>query len=98
MSKTQIAIPEMFRSIWTEVRAQGWRVETGDSNHLRWLGPEGQCVMSSSTPSDTRAKLELTADLRRAGAVVGGRPSSRDTGRGLGRWPRKTPPRARAPS
>lgn len=55
-----------FRELAQEARAQGWRVEE-TRGHLKWLGPNGGVVISSSTPSDRRAIKNHVALLRRWG-------------------------------
>lgn len=46
----------------------GWTVEHTRGNHLRWLPPDGgSFVISSATPSDHRALLNLRAHLRQRG-------------------------------
>lgn len=65
-------IPEMFRSVATQVHDQGWTIEATDK-HLVWLGPDGARVISSATPSDRRCLLNHKALLRQHGAVIDGR-------------------------
>jgi hypothetical protein len=46
----------------------GWRIEKTNGGHLRWRGPQGELVHSSSTPSDFRSINNLQAQLKRASA------------------------------
>ena len=45
----------------------GWNVDRTKKNHLRWRSPTGEMVITSSTPSDSRAIHSIKRDLRRAG-------------------------------
>lgn len=48
--------------------AQGWSITPTRGGHLRWTGPTGgQPYFSSSTPSDSKAVHNITADLRKRG-------------------------------
>lgn len=53
----------------------GWTIFTRRTQHLRWIGPDGQLVFSSKSPGDVRAAQRVRRDLRRAGLSV---PSLRD--------------------
>lgn len=47
---------------------QGWRVEKGHRNHLKWFSPDGQhLIVCGSTESDHRALHNTVSRLRRAG-------------------------------
>ncbi len=48
---------------------QGWRVEIGRNQHLRFCPPDKdrRPVVVSATPSDRRAMLNARANLRRQG-------------------------------
>ena len=74
----EVKIPEQFRPLAERLEQQGWSVEATANNHLRWVAPSGAVVVSSSTPSDHRAKQRLTTELRRAGAVIDGRGATRE--------------------
>ena len=49
---------------------QGWRIEQGNSSHYRWFSPNGGFVITSSTPSDHRAIMNIQRDLRRYGLIL----------------------------
>jgi hypothetical protein len=66
-------IPKEYQPLARQVREQGWTVEPTDGDHLRWLGPDGQMVISGKSPSDKRALHDHVAQLRRYGAVIDGR-------------------------
>lgn len=48
-------------------KTPGWEVIRRRGGHIKLVGPAGQGVFMSSTPSDVRAYKEQLADLRRAG-------------------------------
>ena len=76
-----LRIPEPFRPLADQARAAGWTIEMTGGTHLRWTAPGGQAVISSASPSDRRATVQLTGNLRQAGLAVNGRVSSRQAGR-----------------
>lgn len=43
----------------------GWGLEETGGDHLRFVGPEGELVHVSATPSDHRALKNARSDLRR---------------------------------
>lgn len=50
---------------------RGWRVKDCANNHKQLLSPDGEKIVTvGSTPSDRRALMNFTADLRRAGLVI----------------------------
>lgn len=51
------------------VQAQGWTVRRR-RNHIQFCGPNGEIVMTASTPSDHRALKNTKAWLRRHGCEV----------------------------
>lgn len=53
-----------------QAQAAGWRVEQTRNGHLRFLGPNGQIVICSGTPSDCRSVKNTRAQLRRGGCAV----------------------------
>lgn len=59
-----------FRQVVRIAKAQGWRVEFTKKNHVRFLSPTGQMVVTSGTPSDHRTVANLIGQLRRQGLVV----------------------------
>lgn len=59
-----------FRALRIVAEAQGWTVTLTRNNHLAWRSPTGALVISSFTPSDKRAILNLRAFLRRNGLIL----------------------------
>lgn len=58
------------RELLTRARAQGFRVETTRTSHLRIYAPDGSWVSGGScTTGDERSHLPMRAALRRAGYV-----------------------------
>ena len=53
-----------------EAEAQGWRIEVRKAGHLTWYSPAGGFVITSATPSDRRAIMNIRRDLRRYGLTV----------------------------
>jgi hypothetical protein len=53
-----------------QAKDQGWQIQTKRSGHYKWISPSGRFVVSSSTPSDRRAVMNITRDLRRYGFQV----------------------------
>jgi hypothetical protein len=53
-----------------EAEAQGWVIELRKSGHYRWLSPAGGFVVTSMTPSDRRAILNIRRDLKKYGLVI----------------------------
>jgi hypothetical protein len=51
----------------TWAAAHGWTITRTKNDHLKWRGPEGQLVVSASTPSDHRAITAIRVRLRREG-------------------------------
>ncbi len=47
-------------------QAEGWSIEPTENNHLSWKAPNGNTVISGSTPSDWRAIENLKSRLRAA--------------------------------
>lgn len=62
MASTQKELRQIIR----EAERQGWRVE--HRKHIHFYAPDGKnIVIAPSTPSDSRWKQNLIADLRRYG-------------------------------
>jgi predicted RNA binding protein YcfA (HicA-like mRNA interferase family) len=59
-----------YRDLARQAAAQGWTIRRTKSSHLIWISPTGARVVTSSTPSDTRAVRNHRARLKRAGLVV----------------------------
>ena len=51
-------------------RRRGWSVSYTKNSHLRWRGPQGQVVISASTPSDRRSRWHLVARLKRVSRMT----------------------------
>ena len=49
---------------------QGWRVVISRSNHVKFLGPQGELVVASLTSSSHKSWVDVRARLRRAGVKV----------------------------
>ena len=58
-----------FRDICDSCVRQGWRIEKTGKNHWRFIPPDkaSPMVIASGTPSDARARNNLTSQLRRSG-------------------------------
>ena len=67
MSRQARSTNKDFTALARLARAAGWRVETTNGNHMRWVPPVGGTIYSSSSPSDWRAIAKHRALLRRAG-------------------------------
>jgi predicted RNA binding protein YcfA (HicA-like mRNA interferase family) len=46
---------------------QGWVVEATKGNHLRWISPSGDIVISAKTPSDRMTVMCTRLDIKRKG-------------------------------
>lgn len=46
---------------------QGWSVEATRGNHLKWISPTGDIVISAKTPSDRMTVMCTRLDLKRRG-------------------------------
>jgi len=58
---------------WTiHARAAGWIVERTRCGHIRWVPPDRSkpVIVTGSTPSDHRSRMNLRADLRRHGLEI----------------------------
>jgi biotin operon repressor len=53
-----------------QAKDQGWQIQIKRSGHYKWVSPSGRFVVSSSTPSDRRAVMNIVRDLRRYGFQV----------------------------
>lgn len=56
-----------FRDLMRAAEKAGWKIEQGRAGHLKWKSPTGQMVVSSATPSDSRAIKNHLALMRRYG-------------------------------
>ena len=61
-----LRLAKEFRPLARKYQAKGWVLEQTGGGHVRWIGPKGQRVISSSTPSDWRAAKDLAVRLKRA--------------------------------
>jgi len=49
-------------------KEQGWLIEKTENNHWMFVPPDGgRIIYTGSTPSDSRSRRNLIADLRRGG-------------------------------
>ena len=48
-----------------EMEGKGWEFRRCGTNHVRLVHPSGQCVVTSSSPSDRRSLLNARAAIRR---------------------------------
>jgi biotin operon repressor len=53
-----------------QAKDQGWQIQIKRSGHYKWVSPSGRFVVSSSTPSDRRAVMNIVRDLKRYGFEV----------------------------
>lgn len=60
-------MPKDFRPIQKAAKKQGWTVRYTGTGHYRWTAPDGQCVVSGSTPSDYHAFKNFVSSLKRKG-------------------------------
>jgi predicted RNA binding protein YcfA (HicA-like mRNA interferase family) len=61
-----VKLSKEYRPLAKRYMAKGWQLEATNGGHVRWIGPNGQTVISACTPSDWRAKKQLEARLKRA--------------------------------
>lgn len=59
-----------YRELLKKAKQQGWTVGTTGNNHLRLVGPNGQQIFTSGTPSDWRSFMNFRARLKREGLEV----------------------------
>jgi hypothetical protein len=50
-----------------EARRSGWEIFKRNNGHLKFVGPDGEKVFCSHTPSDHRAIKNIKKDLSNAG-------------------------------
>lgn len=62
--------PKELHDIAKCARAQGWNIERTRNGHVRFVGPDGNIVIGSGTPSDKRANKNMLAALRRCGMWI----------------------------
>lgn len=66
-----MAATKDVKALIKKAEKQGWSVERTRGHHLRWTGPvDDRPYFSSATPSDKRAIMNITRDLRRRGLVL----------------------------
>lgn len=56
-----------FQSLNKDLLRQGWSIEKTGGNHLRYIAPQGNIVIRSSTCSDKNGLHNFLGDLKRAG-------------------------------
>lgn len=61
-----------FRTLFSTIREQGWRIEMTNSSHWRLIPPDATkpIVHTSGTPSDRRVYQNLVKQLRHSGAII----------------------------
>ena len=59
-----------YRPLVTKAREAGCHIERTRKGHLLFVTPTGARVIAPGTPSDRRALLNTTAQLRRSGVPV----------------------------
>jgi hypothetical protein len=64
---SRLRIPEALKSAARKARQSGWVISLRGSGHLEWRSPDGEIVITPSTPSDSRSAKNARARLRRAG-------------------------------
>jgi hypothetical protein len=67
MSRSRLRIPESLRDMARTARSRNWTISLRGSGHLKWRSPDGEIVITPSTPSDSRSAKNARARLRRAG-------------------------------
>ena len=60
-------IPRELRPLARYACKAGWHISVTRGGHLRWRSPDGELVFTARTPSDRRNRLNVRAELRRAG-------------------------------
>lgn len=62
----------MDRKLMKLARSQGWEITATRNGHFRWRSPDKSVaqIISSGSPSCSRAHKNLLADLRRGGLGV----------------------------
>ena len=56
-----------FRALRETAIDQGWRVDMTAGSHWRFKPPVGEIIVTSGSPSDPRAFLNIKSRLRRGG-------------------------------
>ena len=67
MGRSRLRIPGALRSLARTARDHGWTISLRGSGHLAWRSPDGEVIITPSTPSDHRSAKNSRARLRRAG-------------------------------
>lgn len=62
--------PMKFHRKLLKKLGDGWDNEQRNNSHMVYVGPDGQKVFTSLTPSDHRAQKNIERDLRHAGADI----------------------------
>lgn len=63
------AVDKDTRKLVKAAKAAGWSVTRSGSGHIRLIGPDGQEVVSSSTPGNNGSVRDLRRALRKAGVL-----------------------------
>jgi hypothetical protein len=59
-----------YRELLKKAERQGWAVQSTRKSHIKLIGPTGQLVFASGTPSDWRSFLNFRAHLKREGLGI----------------------------
>ena len=65
-------VPKELQDAEAAAVMAGWRIEVTGGNHLKWIPPDKTkpIIITSSTPSDVRARKNIIASLRRSGLDI----------------------------
>ncbi len=55
-----------YKALRREYEGYGWQFTKTNGNHIKGMGPRGELVFLSLTPSDYRALKEMRANMQRA--------------------------------
>jgi hypothetical protein len=68
MSRSRFRVPASLCTAARKARKSGWVLTRTGSGHIRWRGPDGAIVITSSTPGGgNRSIRNSRAQLKRAG-------------------------------
>lgn len=63
-------LPKIWRDLAQKALSQGWTIQFNKSGHIKWVSPTGKEHTSASTPSDHRAVMNSTSDMKKLGLDV----------------------------
>lgn len=58
-------MPKEWRKLKKQAEDQGWTVEKTKNNHIRWTNPDGEIVISPSTPSENRGMKNFLSVMKK---------------------------------